>query len=54
MFLASKDLMMCIKLAQEISLSIFLTETADYLQVQDNPYFEGDILSTSNGSPKLV
>jgi hypothetical protein len=44
---------MCVKLAQEIPFSIFLRETADYLQVQDNPYFESDKLSTGNGSPKL-
>jgi len=51
--LASKDLM-CVKLVQEISLSNLLRKTADYLQVQDNPYFESDKLSTSNGSPKLL
>jgi len=41
-------------LAQDIPLSIFLKETVDYLQVQDNPYFQSDKISTGNGSPKLA
>jgi len=54
MLLASKDLIMCVKLAHDKPLSIFLRETADYLQVQDNPYLENDMPSTSNGSAELV